>query len=88
MKVSFQKSFKKDLLKILNTDLLQKIREIIEQVEQAEQLSEVNNVKKLKGKTGYYRIRVGDYRVGIKVCDREVLFVRILHRKAIYRYFP
>ncbi|WP_199250185.1 type II toxin-antitoxin system RelE/ParE family toxin [[Phormidium] sp. ETS-05] len=57
-------------------------------VEQAEQLSEISNLKKLKGSTDYYRMRVGDYRIGIKVNDGVVSFVRILHRKEIYRYFP
>ncbi|WP_333425936.1 hypothetical protein [Microcoleus sp. F4-D5] len=31
---------------------------------------------------------MGDYRIGIKVNDGVVYFVRILHRKEIYRYFP
>ncbi|WP_202218315.1 type II toxin-antitoxin system RelE/ParE family toxin [Okeania sp. KiyG1] len=48
----------------------------------------MRNIKKLKGEEEYYRIRVGDYRLGIKVNDGIVFFVRILHRKEIYRYFP
>ena len=88
MKVEFRKSFEKDLLKILDAKMSERIQEIIEQVEGAENLSGVSNVKKLKGETDYYRIRVGDYRIGIKVKDDLVSFVRILHRKEIYRYFP
>lgn len=88
MNIEFRKSFEKDLLKILDPGLFQRIQEIIEQVEQADNLSEVSNVKKLKGEVDYYRIRLGDYRIGIKVNDGVVSFVRILHRKEIYRYFP
>ncbi|MDJ0556269.1 MAG: type II toxin-antitoxin system RelE/ParE family toxin [Microcoleaceae cyanobacterium MO_207.B10] len=55
--------------------------------QKAEKLTEVRNIKKLKGEEKYYRIRVGDYRLGIKVNDSVVNFVRILHRKDIYRYF-
>lgn len=88
MNIEFRKSFEKDLLKILDADLFTRIQEIIEQVEKAEKLSEVTNVKKLKGEVDYYRIRLGDYRLGIKVNDGVVSFVRILHRKEIYRYFP
>ena len=88
MNIEFRKSFEKDLLKVLDADLFARIKEIIEQVEKAEKLSEVRNVKKLKGEKDYYRIRVGDYRLGIKVNDGVVSFVRILHRKDIYRYFP
>jgi len=88
MNVEFKKSFEKDLLKILDADLLQRIQEAIEEVENAEKLNEISNVKKLKGDADYYRLRVGDYRIGIKVNDAVVYFVRILHRKDIYRYFP
>ena len=88
MNIEFKKSFKKDLLKILDADLLTKIKKIIVEVEQAEKLTEVRNIKKLKGEENYYRIRVGDYRLGIKVNDGMVSLVRILHRKEIYRYFP
>lgn len=88
MNLEFKKSFEKDLLKILDPDLLPRIQEAIFLVEQAEQLSEISNLKKLKGSTDYYRMRVGDYRIGIKVNDGVVSFVRILHRKEIYRYFP
>ena len=88
MIVEFRKSFEKDLLKILDADLFQRIQEAIEQVENAEKLNEVSNLKKLKGDGDYYRIRLGDYRIGIKVNDGIVCFVRLLHLKEIYRYFP
>ncbi|WP_365674315.1 type II toxin-antitoxin system RelE/ParE family toxin [Okeania sp. SIO3I5] len=58
---------------------------MIEQVEKAENLTEIRNIKKFKGEAEYYRIRVGDYRLGIKVNDGVVFLVRILHRKEIYR---
>lgn len=88
MKVEFLKSFEKDLLKILDAKMSERIQEVIEQVEEAENVSAVSNLKKLKGEADYYRIRVGDYRIGIKVKEYLVSFVRILHRKDIYRYFP
>jgi mRNA interferase RelE/StbE len=88
MNIEFRKSFEKDLLKILDADLFQRIQEAIEQVENSEKLNEVSNLKKLKGDGDYYRIRVGDYRIGIKVNDGIVSFIRILHRKEMYRYFP
>jgi len=65
-----------------------KIKRAIEQIQQADNLNEVNQIKKLQGKMNYYRIRVGNYRMGIKVSEGVVSFIRILHRKEIYRYFP
>lgn len=43
--------------------------------------------KKLAGKTDYYRIRVGDYRVLYEVRDSDVLVlvIKIGHRREVYR---
>ncbi len=42
----------------------------------------------MKGSRNYYRIRIGDYRAGIIVEGLTVEFIRFLHRKDIYKYFP
>jgi len=88
MIVEFRKSFEKDLSKIKGEILLQRIQTVIEEVENAENLAEVNNVKKLKADGDYYRIRVGDYRIGLTISDGVIIFLRALQRKDIYRYFP
>ena len=46
--------------------------------------------QKLRGYESYYRIRVGDYRIGLRLdFDRRVIeFRRVLHRRRIYRLFP
>jgi mRNA interferase RelE/StbE len=47
-------------------------------------------VKKMVGYREYYKIRFGNYRVGLRI-DRDlkvVEFLRVLHRKDIYREFP
>ena len=49
MNIEFRKSFEKDLIEILDPNLLPRIQEVIERVEQVEKLSEVSNLKKLKG---------------------------------------
>lgn len=68
--------------------MLRRVREAIVRVEAAETLDELPNLTKLSGASGFYRIRVGDHRIGIAVEDDEVEFVRCLHRRDIYRYFP
>lgn len=88
MTLEFRKSFARDLKKIKEKLVLQQIKEIIEEVEQAETIGAINNLKQLKGGENYYRIRVGDYRIGLKLENERVVFVRFLHRKEIYRYFP
>jgi len=69
--------------------LLRRVKEAIQQVEAAETLRELPNLTKLSGASGFYRIRIGDYRIGIAVENDEVVeFVRCLHRRDIYRHFP
>ena len=57
-------------------------------MELANALPEIRNIKLLQGHEDFYRIRVGDYRIGLFVEGETVAFVRILHRKEVYRYFP
>ncbi|MCS6806512.1 MAG: type II toxin-antitoxin system RelE/ParE family toxin [Acidobacteriota bacterium] len=88
MKAQFKASFARDLQSIREKATLKRIQEAIEQVEQARSLQEITNLKKLKGGGNYYRIRIGEYRIGIIVEGDAITFVRCLHRKEIYRYFP
>ncbi|PSB16541.1 type II toxin-antitoxin system RelE/ParE family toxin [Phormidesmis priestleyi ULC007] len=88
MNVEFRKSFEKDLSKIRDAELLKRIQAVIEEVESVNNWTNLTNVKKLKASGDYYRIRVSDYRIGLSVSEDTVVFVRVLHRKEIYRYFP
>lgn len=89
MNIEFKKSFARDLKKkAQQTKLRLRVQEIIQEVDNAEILYEIKNLKKLKAEGDYHRIRIGDYRIGLKIKDGTVIFVRFLHRKEIYRYFP
>ncbi len=88
MKTLFKASFAKDLRSIKTKDILSRIKEVIEQVENAQSQQEITNIKKLTGGRNYYRIRVGEYRIGLIIESDEISFVRCLDRKEIYWYFP
>ncbi len=88
MRVEFRKTFEKDLRKLNDKSLLVKLKAAIEAVEQADSLDAIANLKKLKGDDGYFRIRIGDYRVGLFSAGETLLFVRVMHRREFYRYFP
>ncbi len=88
MKIRYEASFEKDLRGIRDKNLLKKIKDMIEDIKHADNVSLINNIKKLKGYERFYRIRIGDYRIGIEITEDYVIFTRILHRKDIYRYFP
>jgi mRNA interferase RelE/StbE len=88
LKVRFRVSFAKDLRTLKDKGLVGRIRAQIGSVETAETLAEVVGLKKLRGGGEYYRIRVGDYRVGLVAEENVVVFVRVLHHRGVYRYSP
>jgi len=88
MKVEFRRSFTKDLKSVSDKSLLKRIKETIETVEQAETLKDLPNRKKLKSEGKYFRLKIGDYRLGFALENETVIFVRFLHRKEIYKFFP
>jgi mRNA interferase RelE/StbE len=88
VKTRFKESFTKDLRGIRDKGLLARIQRVVQSVEQAETLDQVPHLRKLQGGDRYYRVRIGDYRVGLALEGDVVVFVRALHRREVYRYFP
>ena len=88
MNIEFRASFARDLKRVKDEKLKARIWGVIDRVEQAQSWQEIENLKKLRGGDRYYRIRIGDYRIGLAVEESTVIFVRFLHRKDVYRYFP
>lgn len=88
MKVEFLRKFAKDIDKIKKPKDKNSIIEVIELVKSVSSIDDVPGVKKLTGYDDAYRIRSGDYRIGIFIESDTVLFARVAHRKDIYRIFP
>ena len=88
MKSSFRNSFTRDLKKIKDHKLRDRIRAAIETVEAAESLQSLPDVKKIGGASNLFRIRIGEYRIGIALEGDTVDFVRCLNRRDLYRFFP
>jgi len=65
-----------------------RIKQVIELIEKTQTLQEIKDIRKLKGGDHYYRIRIKDYRFGLIIEGDTVTFIRFLHRRDIYRYFP
>ena len=88
MNVEYLDKFYKDIDKISSKIVKKKIIELIQHIENISDISQISNLKKLVGFTTTYRIRIGDYRIGIFFKEDTVIFARILHRKDIYKLFP
>jgi mRNA interferase RelE/StbE len=88
LKVDFKKSFIRDLKRLKDKTVKSQLKEIIESIEEAQRPQEITNIRKLRYGERYYRIRIGDYRLGLILEENTFIFVRFLHRKDLYRYFP
>jgi mRNA interferase RelE/StbE len=88
MKIEFLSKFNQDLNRIHLKSVKNSLVKLIEAVQEAKSLMEIPHLKKLQGFKSAYRIRIGDYRIGIFIVGNTVQFARILNRKDIYKYFP
>lgn len=88
MKVEFNESFLKDLKAVRDKAVLAKVKNAIDKIESAETLEQISNLKKMRGPRDYFRVRVGDFRIGLKLDSDSLIFIRFLNRKDIYRFFP
>lgn len=88
MQVIYNKKFLKDLASIPSKQRVKAEKLAFQEIPAYSSLSEIKKLKKLQGYELYYRIRIGDYRIGIKIEKETLSFERILHRKDIYDLFP
>jgi mRNA interferase RelE/StbE len=86
--LEYKKSFARDLRQIQDKALLNRLREVMQEIEAATGIQDLTGIKKIARESVHYRLRLGDYRLGLIVEGDTATLVRILHRKDIYRYFP
>jgi mRNA interferase RelE/StbE len=88
MKVLVNKKFLKDLVTVPAKERTKIEKLVFTDASNYTSLVQIPHVGKLKGYRNYYKIRFGDYRIGLKYEDDTLIFERVLHRKDIYRYYP
>jgi mRNA interferase RelE/StbE len=87
--VEYKKRFLKELSKLPEAVKDQAEKIVFEDLI-CENPFDLGNIEQMRGYTGKYKIRIGQYRIGI-TADKEkkvVVCNRIAHRKDIYRLFP
>jgi len=87
MEVVFLRSFFRDIKKIKNRRLKQKVKDLIVDLENAETLEGVSNVVKMKGYAVAYRVRIADCRLGLYCENQVVEIARFVKRNDIYKVF-
>ncbi|HBJ83184.1 MAG TPA: plasmid stabilization protein [Verrucomicrobiales bacterium] len=88
MKAQVIRSFEKDVRSIRDKKLKVRLGETLAQIAMAKELAELSDVVPMSGHPGFYRIRIGEYRLGFYIQADTLILARFLHRREIYRFFP
>ena len=88
MEVEFTKTFSKQIDTISDESLKLRLAQSVQNVILANTLQDILNLKKMKGHKTAYRIKIGDYRVGLFFEEGVIIFAYLAHRKDIYNRFP
>ena len=88
MEVEYSAGFTRDLRRIRSSELRRRVLHKIEEIEEESSITEVTDVRRMRGGGHYYRVRIGDHRLGMVVQANVATLLRFLHRREIYRYFP
>jgi mRNA interferase RelE/StbE len=89
MIIEFDKSFKKSLEIIKNKSIYPRIEKIIIEFENSRSLSDLTSIKKLTGSREYYKVSIGEYRLGFELLNKDTLrFIVIAYRKDSYKSYP
>jgi mRNA interferase RelE/StbE len=85
----YKKRFLKELSK-LPSDIQDKIEKRVFDELPGKNPFAVGYIEKMQGYSDKYKIRIGDYRIGLTIekSYKLVIFQRIAHRRDIYNIFP
>jgi mRNA interferase RelE/StbE len=87
MVVEISNAFGRDMRGI-HRNYHQRVAQIIVEMKAAENLRQIRNLEPCEGTSNAFRIRMGDYRIGIYVEDNIIKLKRIGKRGDFYNYFP
>jgi mRNA interferase RelE/StbE len=76
-----------DLEKAKDKHILKRVKEVVTRAKSAESIEEIKDLNALHDYKTCHRINLGEYQIGIQVEKQKLIFVRLIHRKDIYRYF-
>ncbi len=88
MKVEYSKKFLKQLAAV-PCEIRSKIESFVfEELVLTSSIYELGKVEKMKGYDGFFKVRFGNYRLGLMI-ENEVITVKaVMHRREIYKFFP
>jgi mRNA-degrading endonuclease RelE of RelBE toxin-antitoxin system len=89
MNFEMSRKFEKQVYQIKDKSVKRRLSAIITKISKANSLSEISNIKPITGYPGYYRIKFGDYRIGISH-EGDVVWLLFFGKRdeSTYKKFP
>jgi mRNA interferase RelE/StbE len=88
MEVRYSKKFLKQLAGI-PSDSRSKIETFVfSDIVTVNSIAELGKVEKMQGYDGFYKVRFGQYRLGLVIENGIITVKTVMHRKEIYNFFP
>jgi mRNA interferase RelE/StbE len=88
MKVSYAKKFLKQLASIPSETRVKIEDFVFDELISASSISSLGKVEKMQGYHGFYKVRFGNYRVGLAIENEVIIVKTVMHRREIYKFFP
>ena len=79
MNLLFDESFEKSVKKLKDKKVKIRIVDLIETFQEADNITEVLNIKKMQGFQSFYRVRLGDYRIGFELLEDNTVYLILVH---------
>ena len=88
VEIRYSVQFNRELRRVRTPGLSRRVERVIEELKSASNITEVRNVRKMAGSERHYRIRIGDYRMGMEIDGNVAILLRFGRRGQVYRDFP
>lgn len=88
MIINYNRKFKKDLERLNEKKIKAALKVVIQEIKEKRSLAEIKGVKKIAGHPTAYRLRIGNYRLGLFYHEGMISLQRFVKRNDIYKVFP
>lgn len=88
MQVQYKRKFLKELAKIPSNKVKQIEAFVFDTLPEYENLADTGKVEKMTGYKDCFKVRFGQYRIGLTKINNVITIETIKHRKEIYKFFP
>jgi mRNA interferase RelE/StbE len=88
-KVEYKRKFLKEFAS-LPQNVQSRVEIIVFKELEADNPFELGYINKMKGYKDKYKIKIGDYRIGLTINQKQKIIIceRVAHRQEIYQIFP